>query len=142
MAEMKNASVEASPEQIAYAKLLEKGMIIGLLLLIVTFIIYATGIIKPFIPKTEISQYWSQSVDEYLHMADVHAGWSWLGMLGYSDFLNFVPIAMLAGVTIVCYLFIVPTLWRKNDKVYAVLCLLEAAILTIAASGLLGSGGH
>jgi hypothetical protein len=142
MAEMENASLEASPEQVLYAKVLEKGMIIGLLLLIATFFIYASGIIKPFISKNEISQYWSYSVDEYLHMADVHAGWSWLGMLGYSDFLNFVPIAILAGVTIVCYLFIVPTLWRKNDKVYAVLCLLEALILTIAASGLLGSGGH
>ena len=129
-------------EQLAYAKVLEKGMIVGLALLIITFIIYAAGIFQPYIPKEEISQYWSHSVDEYLHMADVHAGWTWLGMLGYSDFLNFIPIAILAGVTIVCYLSIVPTLWRKKDKVYAILCLLEAAILTIAASGIHGSGGH
>ena len=142
MAEMEKPSLEASPEQLAYAKILEKGMIVGLVLLIVTFFIYASGIVKPYIPKTDISQYWSHSVDEYLHMADVHPGWAWLGMLGYGDFLNFVPIAILAGVTILCYLSIVPTLWRKNDKVYAVLCVLEAAILTIAASGILGSGGH
>jgi phosphoglycerol transferase MdoB-like AlkP superfamily enzyme len=131
-----------SPEQFLYAKVLEKGMIIGLVLLIVTFVIYATGIIKPYIPRNEMSRYWSHNVTDYLHMAHVKAGWSWLGMLHYGDFLNFVPIAILAGTTIFCFLAIVPTLWRKNDKVYAVFAVLEAIILAVAASGILGSGGH
>ena len=142
MAENPNPNLEASPEQIVYAKILEKGMYIGLLLLIITFVIYAAGIMKPFIPLDEVSQYWSLSVDDYLHAAGVHAGWTWLGMLKYGDYLNFVPIAILAGVTIICYLAIVPGLLKSNDKVYAVLALLEALILAIAASGILGAGGH
>ncbi|MGD8368484.1 MAG: hypothetical protein PVG78_12655 [Desulfobacterales bacterium] len=131
-----------SPEQLLYAKFLEKGMIVGLVLLIVTFVIYAAGIIKPYIPKNEVALYWSHTVDDYLHMADVKAGWAWLGMLGYGDFLNFIPIAILAGTTMFCFLSIVPTLWRKNDKVYAVFAMLEVIILAVAASGILGAGGH
>jgi hypothetical protein len=131
-----------SPEQLLYAKILEKGMIIGLVLLIVTFVIYATGMIKPYIPRNEVALYWSHTVTDYLHMADVEPGWAWLGMLGYGDFLNFIPIAILAGTTMFCFLSIAPTLWRRNDKVYAVFALLEVLILAVAASGILGSGGH
>ncbi|MCG6893429.1 MAG: hypothetical protein LJE65_07455 [Desulfobacteraceae bacterium] len=137
-----NSEYTVSQEQLLYAKFLEKGMIIGLVLLILTFAIYASGIIKPFIPKNEVSLYWSHTVTDYLHMANVHAGWAWLGMLGYSDFLNFIPIAILAGTTMICFLCIVPTLWRKKDKTYATFALLEAVILAVAASGILGSGGH
>ena len=110
MEDKSTASVEATPEQLLYAKVLEWGMYIGLLILFITFAIYAFGIMKPFIPLTEISQHWSKSVHEYLHDANIQAGWAWLGMLKYGDFVNFIGIAILAGVTILCYLSIVPTL--------------------------------
>jgi len=142
MDEKSNASVEASPEQILYANILEKGMLIGLFCLLVTFAIYALGIMEPYIPLDEISQHWGKNVHDYLHDADIKAGWGWLSMVGKGDFLNFIGIAILAGVTIFCYLAIVPTLIRNDDKVYAVLALLEAIILTIAASGIISIGGH
>ncbi|MEW6138458.1 MAG: DUF1634 domain-containing protein [Thermodesulfobacteriota bacterium] len=135
-------SLQASPEQLTYANLLEKGMFVGLGLVLVTFAIYVLGIVSPYIPVDEIPKYWHLSVEKYLEAANVHAGWSWLGMLGYGDYLNFVGIAILAGVTILCYLAIVPILWRNDDKMYAVLALLEAIILCVAASGILGAGGH
>jgi hypothetical protein len=135
-------SLQASPEQVVYAKVLEKGMLLGLGLILLSFALYVLGIIKPYIPVDQISKYWTLSVDEYLHTTNIHAGWSWVGMLGYGDFLNFVGIAFLAGVTIVCFLVIVPVLWKNNDKLYAVLSVLEALILSVAASGILGSGGH
>lgn len=135
-------SLEAGPEQLLYAKFLEKGMLVGLVILLITYAIYLTGIIKPYIPVSEIPKYWSMPVAEYLHKANVSPGWNWVSLLGYGDFLNFVPIALLAGITIICFLVIIPTLWRNNDKVYAFLSLLEAVILSVAASGILGSGGH
>lgn len=117
-------------------------MLFGLCLILVTYVIYVFGIIKPYIPVEQIPNYWSMSVSEYLNKANVHPGWSWVGLLGFSDFLNFIGIALLAGITIVCFLVIIPTLWRNNDKVYAFLALLEAVILSVAASGILGTGGH
>jgi len=142
MATPETPQLEATPEQVLYANVLEKGMYIGLALLFVTFAIYCFGIMKPYIPLNELSKYWTMNVNDYLHAADVHAGWAWFGMIGYGDFLNFIPIAILAGVTIICYLAIVPGLFKSGDTVYGVLALLEALVLIVAASGILGSGGH
>jgi hypothetical protein len=140
MSEKQSAMLEASPEQVLYAKVLEIGMYIGLLILFVTFGLYAFGILDPYIPLDKISNYWSYNVHEYLEHAEIKAGWAWLGMLKYGDFINFIGIAMLAGVTIFCYAAIVPTLLKNNDKVYAVLAVLEVIILSAAASGILAVG--
>jgi len=140
--EKSNVSLEASPEQLIYAAILEKGMYIGLLILLITYFIYILGFLAPLIPLDKISDYWTMNVDQYLHEAGIHAGWAWLRLLRYGDYLNFIGVAILAGVTIICYLRIVPTLFRNNDKAYAIMALLEAVILSVAASGLLGSGGH
>ena len=140
MADQREVKLQAGPEQIRYALLLEKGMYLGLLILFVTFALYALGIVKPFIPKSEISHYWAMNVHDYLEHANIKTGWSWLRMLNYGDFINFIGVALLAGITIICYLAIVPLLFRNNDKVYAVLAVLEALVLGLAASGLLAVG--
>lgn len=59
---------------------------------------------------------------------------------GYGDFINFIGVAILGGVTIICYASIVPTLLKNNDKVYAILAVLEVIILSAAASGILAVG--
>ncbi len=138
--DQKSETLEAGPEQIRYANILEKGMFVGLVILLITFAVYALGILKPYIPRSEISHYWVVSVHEYLEEAHVPVGWGWLEMLSYSDFLNFTGIAVLAGVTAICFLSIIPILLKEDDKLYAVLAFLEVIILSLAASGLLKVG--
>ena len=140
MDEKSTASLEATPEQVLYAKLLELGMYIGLLILFITFALYAFGIMDPYISMDKISGYWKLNVHEYLEHAGIKDGWAWLGMLKYGDFINFIGIAILAGVTIICYAAIVPTLLKNNDKVYAIFAVLEVIILGAAASGILAVG--
>ena len=115
-------------------------MYIGLLILFITFALYAFGIMDPYIPMDKISDYWKLNVHEYLEHAGIKDGWAWLGMLKYGDFVNFIGIAILAGVTIICYAAIVPTLLKNNDKVYAIFAILEVIILSAAASGILAVG--
>ena len=50
MSEKPEAQLEATPEQILYAKILEIGMYIGLLALFITFALYTLGIMKPYVP--------------------------------------------------------------------------------------------
>lgn len=133
---------QATEEQILYANILNKGMFIGLIGLIVTFIIYGAGILKPVIPLEEVQNYWVMPVGDYLEQTGIHAGWAWLGNLKYGDMLNFLPIAFLSLLTIVCYLAILPGLIRKKDTAYVVLAVVEVIVLAVAASGILGSGGH
>jgi hypothetical protein len=134
--------IKATEEQMSYARILDTGMKIGMLLLIITFIIYVTGIFPSYLQVEDLPKYWSISVHDYLELTNIQAGWGWIKMVNKGDFLNFVSIAFLAGVTIICYIRIIPILFRKKDMVYGVLAILEVLILTLAASGLLRAGGH
>lgn len=134
--------LKATEEQLTYAKVLDAGMKIGLLSLIVLFIIYLVGILDPYIPVKNLPKYWSLSVHEYLQETGIHQGWSWIKLLNKGDFLNFLGIAFLAGVTIVCYIAVIPLFFRKKDKVYGFLAVLEVLVLLLAASGILKTGGH
>lgn len=135
-------SLHARPEQIVYANVLEKGMLLGLLLVLVTYCIYVFGILKPYVPMDEITKYWEMNVHDYLHHSGVKPGWAWLSLLGYGDFLNFVGIVLLAGTTAISFLAVIPVLWKENDRLYALFAILEVIILSVAASGILGVGGH
>ncbi len=143
-----NIQATATEEQILYANLLEKGMYFGLVLLFVTFGLYAFGIMTPVIPLNEIANYWNQSAHDYLvainrdflHWDHLPLGWAWFKLLGKGDFINFLPIAILSGITILCYAAIVPGLFRRGDKAYAIMAIAEVVILSLAASGLLAVG--
>jgi hypothetical protein len=140
MEEKTNTLLKATPEQLLYAKILEWGMYFGLLILFITFGLYTFGILDPYIPLDNISKYWSYNVNDYLEHAEIKAGWAWLGMVKYGDFINFIGIAILAGVTIICYAAIVPTLLKNKDTVYAIIAVLEVIVLSAAASGILAVG--
>jgi hypothetical protein len=45
-------------------------------------------------------------------------------------------------MTIFCYLVLVRGYLCKKDWIYAVISVLEILVLSLAASGILGSGGH
>ena len=132
----------ASPEQVRYAGLLFYGCWGGLALLFVTYGLYVSGILTPHVPTHEVSHYWGMSVDQYLHEANVPHGWGWTSLVGKGDFLNFIGVVGLAALTIVGFITLIPAYIKKKDKIFAVLCVLEVIVLTLAASGIFGSGGH
>lgn len=134
--------LKATEEQLAYARVLDAGMKLGLLAIIFTFVVYLTGILVPHVPVNDLPKFWTMPVKQYLSTANISPGWTWLGMLGKGDFLNFLGIAFLAGVTIGCFFPIIPIFLKKKDKVYAVISLLEIGVLVLAASGILKAGGH
>ena len=138
----------ADEEQLLYANILQVGMYFGLTLLLVTFALYTAGVVAPAVPVERLPDYWTMNVHDYLeavnrdhlHREDPITGWSWLKVLGKGDYLNFLGIALLSGVTVVCFIGIVPTLIRKQDKAYVVMALLEVVILVLAARGILVVG--
>jgi hypothetical protein len=136
------AETRVTEEQLAYASALDVGMRIGLLLLIGTFVVYLSGALTPHLDVTDLPKYWSMPVKQYLSATGIHPGWAWVRMLGKGDFLNFVPIALLAATAIACYAKVTPMFFRKKDAVYGWLAVLEVAVLGLAASGFLNVGGH
>ncbi len=132
----------ASREQTAYANLLFYGCWIGLAVMIVTYLIYVLGLVTPHVLPQDIPLYWGQSVQHYLTAAQVPSGWGWTALLGNGDFLNFIGIVVLAGMTLVCYIRIIPILIQEKDRLMITIAVIEVIVLVLAASGILSSGGH
>lgn len=140
MAEKK--STAATEEQLAYARVLNIGMWLGLAVLALSFLIYIFGILPAHVQIQDLPKYWSLSAHDYNVAVKGVTGWGWLGMVGKGDYLNYVGVAMLSGLTILCYIVILPILFRKKDMAYAVIAVVEVLVLALAASGLLKTGGH
>lgn len=135
-------------EQMIYAAWLEKGMLVGLVLLVISFSLYLFGILDPVVPVDQLARYWTLPAADYvaavnrdfLQMETALVGWTWLKLISKGDFLNFLPIAILSGASILCYLAMVPVFWKKKDKAYLLMSIAEILILLLAASGLLTAG--
>jgi hypothetical protein len=135
-------SNKASEEQMAYASVLNIGMWLGLAVLVITFFIYLSGVLPSYVPIDDLPKYWTMRVHDYNVALNAPTGWHWTALAGKGDYLNFVGIAMLSGLTILCYLVILPILYRKKVTAYVIIAITEVLVLSLAASGLLKIGGH
>jgi hypothetical protein len=139
---MTNLKTQASEEQMAYASVLNVGMWLGLAVMVITFFVYVSGVLPSFVPIDDLPKYWTMRVHDFNVALNAPTGWGWAPLVGKGDYLNFVGIAMLSGLTILCYLVILPILFRKKDTAYAIIAIVEVLVLSLAASGLLKVGGH
>jgi hypothetical protein len=137
-----DAKPAIAEEQVAYARWLDRGVKAGLLLLVVSSVPYVLGMSPAHVPVADLPRYWSMPVKEYLAATGTHAGWGWLTTAANGDLLSFVGIAVLSGVTIACYAAVTPMFFRRKDRVYGWLALLEVLVLGLAASGMLSYGGR
>jgi hypothetical protein len=139
---MSNVKTQASEEQMAYAGVLNIGMWLGLAIMVVTFFVYVSGVLPSYVPIDDLPKYWTMRVHDFNVALNAPTGWGWAPLVGKGDYLNFVGIAMLSGLTILCYAVILPILYRKKDTAYVVIAIVEILVLSLAASGLLKVGGH
>lgn len=139
---MTSQAPQAPPEQITYANLLFYGSWGAIAILLITFFVYVSGVFESYIPINEISQYWSMPVSQYVQEANIPIGWGWATLIRKGDFLNFIGIVLLAGMTIVCFIVILPYYIKQKDIPFMVLIILEVLVLCLGASGIFGTGGH
>jgi hypothetical protein len=133
---------KASEEQMAYARVLNVGMWLGLAILVITFFIYLSGVLPSYVPIDDLPKYWTMRVHDYNVALNAPTGWHWTALIDKGDYLNFVGIAILSGLTILCYLVILPILYRKKSTAYVIIAIVEVLVLSLAASGVMKIGGH
>ena len=134
--------LQPSREQIIYANLLIIGVLAGLIILVTTYAIYVSGILPAHVEISLIPTLWGKGVGEYLEITHSPHGWGWVPLLAKGDFLNYIGFALLALMTIFCYLVLVRGYVRQKNWIFTAIALLEIVVLSMAASGILGSGGH
>jgi hypothetical protein len=135
-------SLKPSKEQIIYANLLLMGMLTGIIIMLITYAIYLSGMLAPHVDLSLIINHWDKGIQEYLEITHSPHGWGWLALLGHGDFLNYIGFVLLALMTIFCYLVLVRGYARNKDWIFTTIAILEIVVLSIAASGILGGGGH
>jgi hypothetical protein len=142
MNDQSKEDLQPSTEQIIYANLLVIGVWTGIFILVATYVIYVTGILPAHVDMSLIPNLWGKGVGEYLELTHSPHGWGWAALLSKGDFINYIGFAFLALMTIVCYLVLVRGYSRQKDWIYAAITVLEIVVLSVAASGILGAGGH
>jgi hypothetical protein len=142
MSTQNKESLKASREQIIYANLLIIGVWAGIIILVTTYAIYLTGLLPPHIEISAIPTLWGKGVGEFLEATHSPHGWGWVVLLSKGDFLNYIGFVLLALMTIFCYLVLVRGYVRQKNWIFATIALLEIVVLSVAASGLVGGGGH
>ena len=127
-------------EQLLYARLLDWGARVGLLVLVLSFAAYMLGLVEPHVPMRQLPELWGHPVGRYLELTQSPTGWGWLALVHRGDVTGLVGIAMLAGCSLACLLALVPLYWRRGDRAFVALCLAEVAVVLLAASGWLSAG--
>lgn len=136
-----SAPSRQSAEQLRYARLLDWGTRIGIVLLVASFALYVAGTLPSAVPPQRLPQLWSKPVGAYLAATGVPTGWAWLAHLGQGDMAALVGVAWLAACSVPCLLALVPMARARGDRWLVALCVAEAVVIAAAASGLI-AGGH
>ena len=129
-------------DQIIYANLLIIGVWAGIVILFVTYSIYLFELMPVHVDTSFIPKVWNKGVGEYLEITHSPHGWGWVHLLLKGDFLNYLGFVLLALMTIICYLVLVRGYVRQKNWIFSAIAVLEIIVLSVAASGILGSGGH
>lgn len=120
-------------EQRIYARWVDMGTRLGFVVLIVSFLIYVSGLLDPGVPPQELMRLWGLPVDRYVAAIGAPTGWGWLALLAKGDYLNYLGVALLASVTIAAYARIVPVLLAHGERLRAAIAALQVFVLVVAA---------
>ncbi len=132
---------EIDEAPLIYARLIETGTRLGLLVLVLTFAAYLTDLFPPRVPLERMPELWSLPVARFVELADAPTGWNWLALWRHGDMLSMAGIAVLTGWSALALLALLPLYRQRGDRIYFGLCLAHVTVLLLAASGLL-VGGH
>jgi len=120
-------------DQDIYARWLDWGTRIALVVLIASFLAYAFALLDPHLPPRELAKLWAFPVDHYIAASGAPTGWGWLQLLHKSDYLIFLGVAMLGLVTVLCYARILPLLLGQGERLRAAIAVAQIIVLLGAA---------
>ena len=126
--------------QRAYARWLRLGTWIGVAVLLVGFAAYVFGVV-PHVPMEHLPALWDQPASAYLDQTGLRPGWHWASLVHRSDMLVVAGIAILASCSILSLAAAIRHFARNGEHAFIAICLLEIAVLVLAASGVL-VGAH
>jgi hypothetical protein len=126
--------------QATYARWLKRGTFVGAAVLVVGFAAYVLGVV-PHVPIEHLPALWEQPASQYLERAQLRPGWHWATLVHRSDMLVVAGIALLATCSVASLAAAIRAFRARGERAFVVICVVQIAVLLLAASGLL-AGGH
>ncbi len=94
-------AIDLDPQQSARcATLLFYGVRVSGALLVVTYTLYACGLVEPLVPISVLSSNWSLPASRFMQSTSAPEGWDWVSVVAKGDYLNMLGIVLLGGTTI------------------------------------------
>lgn len=137
---MNARELPAGDAQQRYASWLERGSRLGFAMLVVGFVAYAAELVEAHVPIEDLPGLWHLPAREFLVAASIEPGWGWAALAHRGDLMNLVGIAVLATASVPCLLAVLPIFRARGERILVATCLLEVAVLLLAASGWLAAG--
>ena len=78
---MKRPLVEQPPEQLRYARVLEWTGRVGLVVLVVSFAAYVSGLMESHVPPQRLPELWVHPVDRFIELTGSPRGWGWVRLI-------------------------------------------------------------
>ena len=135
-------ALKPTQDQIIYANLLVIGVWAGIAIMLVTYSIYLFELMPVHVDTSFIPKVWNKGVGEYLEITHSPHGWGWVSLLTKGDFLNYIGFVLLGLMTLLCFIVLLRGYLRQKNWIFSIIAFLEILVLTLAASGILGTGGH
>ena len=130
----------ASDIQLVLARLYRYVTIIGFFIMIAAFVLYAFGLLRASVPAEEVRAYWHLEAGVYATETGTPVGWDFLKSLSRGDSLSLGSLVFMAVAVIVCLIIMIAAFLKKNNRLFALISLLQTAVLILAASGVVS--GH
>jgi hypothetical protein len=118
MAAMDNQSLKPTKEQIIYANLLLMGMVTGIIIMIITYTIYVTGLLPSHVDMQSYPPT-GERVSMNISKLPIRPTDGVAHLLGKGDFLNYIGFTLLGVLTIICYLVLVRGYYRQKNWIFA-----------------------
>ena len=128
---------ENASEQQLYARIVYHMNHLGLFFLVVGFVLYLTGMLVPHVPLEDLHKYWSLPLDQYLEKTGAPTGWQWISELAYGDAVPLLGVAVLASITIVCYLVLFFKFLQRGIRPLVAITVIELFLMLLSASNLI-----
>ena len=119
-----------------YARMLQVLAIAGMVLLLLTFVIYVSGLLPSAVSPERVTELWHLDSASFNEITDGSFGWEWVSNILRGNNLAFASLVFLALCTLICMIVLAPAYLRAGDKRYATIVTLEAVVLTVAAAGI------
>jgi hypothetical protein len=129
--------LQQSTEQLRFAQVLAWGTRAGVAVLALSFVAYLLGLVPAWVAPQRLTEVWSQPLTPYLALTGTPDGWGWATLLRHGDMASLAGIAMLCACALPALLSLVPLALRRGERRLAALCVAQAAVLVLAASGLI-----